>query len=135
MKLPSDVLHAHEEPVSKGKLKNILRSYAVKDKKMNIGDIVNIFVKHWHQKRNVWSIAKSELKFDATSRGLIVSGVKRKPGQAAKQDVRHAIEPALDLAIAIQEAMDSCDQSVKDALNYFNTYENCTELSRDRKHF
>lgn len=83
----------------------------------------------------MWSIAKSELKFDATSRGLIVSGVKRKPGQAAKQDVRHAIEPALDLAIAIQEAMDSCDQSVKDALNDFNTYENCTNLSRDRKHF
>lgn len=76
VKLPLDTVHAFEELVAKRKQHKILRSLAVKDGKVKTGDIVNFFVKHGHQKRDVHSISKPVLKYDATSRPVTVTGVK-----------------------------------------------------------
>lgn len=83
VKLPSDIKEAHKELIARRKLNSILRSNAVRDPHIQIGDMINISVKRDNQKRGNWSHAKPVLKYDVESRTVTVPGSNGKFIQAA----------------------------------------------------
>lgn len=103
--LPQEIQDAHQELIAKRKLNAILRSHAVTEPSIKVGDVVQIFVHHEHQKRGTWSEAQPVLKYDPKSRTVTVAGSKGRYRKAAVEDVRHAIDN-IDLAVEIQNAID-----------------------------
>ena len=117
VQLPEEIRVAHYELLAKRKLDLILRSNAVRDKPLSVGDIGNVHVKHDSQKRGAWSQAKPVLHFDVSSQTVTVPGAKGKYIQAATEDVRYAIYDANELATAVQYAIDQCDRAIEDAVD------------------
>lgn len=127
--VPDDVRAAHQELIAKRKLNKILRSNAVKDTPVKVGDMVEVFIRLDNQKRGKWSQPKPVLKYDLPSRTVTVSGAKGRYVKAAIEDVRHALSSEHDLAIAVQEAIDFCSQSLEESLD--NVLEDEVEESND----
>ena len=94
IQLPGEIRVAHDELLAKRKLNLIVRSNAVRDKPLSVGDMVNIHVKLNRQKRGTWSETKLILHFDASSQTVTVPGAKGKYIQAATEDVRYAVYDA-----------------------------------------
>ena len=115
--LPPEILEAHDLLVAKRKLNAILRSKATVDKQIKEGDLVQIFVKHSNAKRGAWSLAKPVLKYDSESQTVTVAGAKGKYQKAAIEATRFAVPQEMDVAVAIQEAIDECSSCIDEVLD------------------
>ena len=113
--LPPDIVKAHKDPIAKRKLNLILRSHAIKENRINTGDLVQVFVKKENVKRGSWSQPRPVLQYDHNSRTVTVAGKGGKYLEVEIEDVRHALAPHA-LTQILQEAMDVCDESVTDAI-------------------
>ena len=103
--------------VSKRKLNAILRSKATVDKQVKEGDLVQIYVKHSNAKRGKWSLPKPVLRYDLESQTVTVAGAKGKYRKTAIEDTLFAVPQEMQVAVAIQEAIDECSNSIDDALD------------------
>lgn len=65
--IPQDILDAQNELQAKRKLNNILRSNAVVDKPVHVGDLVQFYTRLEHQKRGTWSYPQPVLQYDVQS--------------------------------------------------------------------
>lgn len=78
-KIPEDILKAQKCLQAKRKLTLVLNSKSVQDKSVQVGDMVEVFVKHGKEKRGKWTEALPVLSFDFENRSVCLPGKKRKP--------------------------------------------------------
>lgn len=74
MMLVPELREAHDKLLAKRKLTLILRSKAVKNLPIHVGDTVQVFIKHQNEKRGKWSDDKPVLSYDHQSRTVTVPG-------------------------------------------------------------
>ena len=115
--MPQDVRGTHQELIAKGKLDGILRTNAIKETAVKVGGMLRVFIRTENQKRGNWSLPKPVLSYEISYRTITVPGAKGKYVKTAIEDVRHAVDTDHDLAIAIQEAINSFSQSLDEALD------------------
>eukprot|EP00178_Gracilaria_changii_P016470 TRINITY_DN4728_c0_g1_i1.p1 TRINITY_DN4728_c0_g1~~TRINITY_DN4728_c0_g1_i1.p1 ORF type:complete len:805 (-),score=91.02 TRINITY_DN4728_c0_g1_i1:529-2943(-) len=113
--VPAEMVEAHQSLVAKRKLTLILRSKATTEIPLSVGDMVQLFVKHQHQKRGHWSSAKPILSYDRASRTVTVPGAHGRKISAAIEDIRPAVSKD-ELAARIQDALDEMQSSVEIAI-------------------
>ena len=75
--IPDDVLEAHDALQARRKLLLILKSKAVKELTVKVGDPLEIYSKQQHEKRGTWSAAKPILSVHKESRSVTVPGKKQ----------------------------------------------------------
>lgn len=64
LKVPSQVLDAHDNLLTSRKVNHILCSKAITEENVNAGDIVQIYVKKQFEKRGKWSLSKVVLSYN-----------------------------------------------------------------------
>ena len=127
IKLPASIAEAHDELIAKRKLNAILRSKATVDKHIQVGDVVQVYRKMENAKRGSWSESKPVLSYDPKSQTVTVAGSKGKYVKAAIEDVRIAVSDSIDVAVAIQEAIDQYDDLIAAAVQ--------EDISDGKEHF
>ncbi len=112
--IPQEVLDAQKERIAKRKLNLILRSKAVQDITLEIGDIVQVFLKQSGEKRGKWSDPKTVIDFNSKSGIVTVPGSRGQSMKVAVEDVRYALSS--QLADEIRRASDDLDALIDNAL-------------------
>ncbi len=112
---PEDLLKARETISAKRKLKLIPRSKSTTNLPINVGDLVQVFIKLQHENRGKWSSPKPVLSYDKSSGIVTVPGQNGRKIRTSVQDVRFAVTND-ELAIQYQEAMDALDLALNDSV-------------------
>lgn len=135
--LPDEILSTHNQLHAACKLNRILRSNTLAQKKVKVGDLVQIYVKLEAQMRGNWYMPTPVLKYNESSQTVTVAGQKGRYVNAAVEDTRHAIAPKNDFSMALQEALDICEKSIMEEvesiqLEEAKTYTNILSNEDDR---
>lgn len=111
---------AHEEFISKRKLRLILRSETTQDISTATGDLIQIFLKNDKKKRSKLSETNPVLSYDHKSITIAVPGKYGRTINAVIRDVRPAIIENV-LTIAIKESIEDCYSNLDDVLDLLET--------------
>lgn len=114
--LPKDVLEAQQKLKARRKLSSILRSKAITEIPLRIGDLVEVYSKKQHSKRGSWSAPKKILSVDNESRCITVPGKPGKVITAAFENVRTAIKD-VELAELVKTSLDELDEDIKNGID------------------
>lgn len=107
--VPDDVRDARDKMQARRKLALILRSKAVQELPISVGDMVEIFQKREHEKRGKWAAAKPILSVNHDARSITVPGKSGHCITVAVEDVRPAI-PQNSFAQHVQDGIDTLDE-------------------------
>lgn len=110
--ISNDLIDAHDTIKAKRKLNLILRSNALTEPQVGVGDLVEVFIKRQHEKRGKWSPPRVVLSYDPSSRTITVPGSHGKTISSAIEDTRFAIQDN-PLAIQIQQSIDQIDAELE----------------------
>ena len=114
--IPDELRIAQHELKAKRKLNLILSSKSITEAPVNIGDLIEVFIKLENQKRGTWSSPLPVLSYDPDSRTVTVPGAHGRQRKIAIEDVRHAISVDNSLAVAIQAAIDELAHEIEDSI-------------------
>lgn len=118
---PLEILTSHDTIQAKWKLTLILRSKSTNDSLISIGDMIQIFIKKYKEKRGKWSAPKPVSEHDWQNHTVTVPETSERKNRLACEDTRVTAVLNDTFAIYVQEAIDSLnftiDQSV-DSLCY-----------------
>lgn len=112
-KLPENIRKAHDELIAHRKLNLIICGKVGRKKPVIVRTLVRIYVKQQSQKLGTWSPAKPAFKFDPSFQTVTLQGVKGTCVKAGARDVRHASSNGNQLAVAIRDAIDEGDRSIR----------------------
>ncbi len=112
--VPEEVLDAQKELTAKRKLNLILRSKSVQTPKIEVGDVVQVFIKNTGEKRGKWSSPKTVIDFNPKSGIVTLPGNGDRVLKVAAEDVRYALSSPF--ANDILRAKDDLDLLIDDAL-------------------
>ena len=101
--IPDDVRNARDQLRARRKLALILRSKAVTEEPISIGDLVEIYQKKEHEKRGKWSAPKPVISVNTNAHSVTVPGRNGRNITVAFEDIRSAVR------------QDSFTQMVKDS--------------------
>ena len=102
--MPTEIKGTHTETLAKRKLNEILRTNSLKDKHIDIRDMVEVFIKNSNNKQGFRTQPKAVLKFDSDAKMITIAGSNGKIIRAAIEDTRHAINPNNELIRYLKEA-------------------------------
>lgn len=111
------LVHAHDELKAKRKLTLMLRSKVTRDSVVELGDLVQVFVKEGKDKRGKRLSTRVVLSVDNDFGIVSVLGSSGRPISAAAEDVRIAIVDD-ELAVCISETNDQLDRILGEAIKY-----------------
>ena len=120
--IPDDIIDAHNELHARCKLSLILRSHAVTELPISVGDLVEVYSKAEHEKRGKWSLPKLILSINHDARSLTVQGKNHKTRTVSIEDIRLAT-PDHSLAKTVQEGIDILDDYLEDLKQGDSNYE------------
>ncbi len=120
--IPDDIIESHEKLQARRKLVLILKSNAIQELPIHIGDLVEVYVKKDHEKRGSWSTPKPVLSVNHEARSVTVPGKDQRVKTVSIEDLRPAT-PELGLAKTVQEGIDLLDDMLLDLTNATPTYE------------
>ena len=121
--IPDELRNAQHELKAKRKLNLILSSKSISEAPVNIGDLIEVFIKLENQKRGTWSNPLPVLSYDPDSRTVTVPGAHGRQRKIAIEDVRHAISVDNRLAVAIQAAIDELSYEIEDSIENYLTHD------------
>lgn len=113
--LPNDIIQAYNNIQSRRKLALILRSKAVKEIPLSIGDSIEVYRKIDKQKRGSW-IPKTIMKLDHQSRTIVVPGKKGKTITVSIEDVRLPIEDH-EFSRIVSDGLDKMDGDIEEIMD------------------
>lgn len=116
----AEVLEAHGQHQARRRLALKLRSKAVTENLMSIGDFIKIFQKRDDIKRGKCSGPKIVLSINPTARSIMVPGLNGPTITAAYKDAWPSLS-SLSFAQLIQEAIDSIHESLHETKAYANS--------------
>lgn len=90
-KVSGEIIDANETLLAKRKLAKILRSKALVEPLVTIGDMIDVFIKLENEKRGKWFSSKIVLAYDHESGIETLAGAASKPMTAAVEDNRPSI--------------------------------------------
>ena len=105
--------------MAKRKLNLILKSKSNTVIPVRIGDLVQVFIKLQHEKREKWSNAKPVLSYENQSGAVTVPGQNGRTIKAAVEDVRFAITNN-EFSLKYQEASDIMDTALDKSIDSLN---------------
>lgn len=88
--IPDDIIESHERLQAKRKLSLVLKSKAILEITLVVGDTVEVFQRRGHEKRGSWSVRTPVLSIDHSSRSITVPGKEQQYHTVAIEDVRPA---------------------------------------------
>lgn len=107
--VPDDVREARDKMQARRKLALILRSKAVQELPISVGDMVEVFQKKAHEKRGKWTREKPILSINHNARSICVPGKAGRQMTVAIEDVRPAFSQN-SFAQYVQEGIDTLDE-------------------------
>ena len=110
-----DLVKAQLQLEAKQNLTRILRSQAISEVQVAAGDLVEIFVKHYKEKKGNWLTPRYVLSIDYASGSLTVPGAKGQTMIAEYEDVRIALNDDSFTSI-VQESIDTLEREIREAL-------------------
>lgn len=84
VKIPTDIIGAHDKLISRRKMNAIFRTNAVKEALIHVGDLNEVFVKRGSQKQGSWSQPTPVLKCDPEFRTVTIASSKGRLMDAAR---------------------------------------------------
>lgn len=111
--VPDDDIDAHEKLRPRHKLALILKSKAVKEIPIQVGDLVEVYQKKQHEKSDKWSVPKPVISVDHAARSVTVPGSNNRPLSIALEDLRAAV-PQESLASTVQLGIDKLDDLISE---------------------
>lgn len=115
VKVPPDILEAHNQLKAQLKLKRILKSKSTTDRAVAEGDVVVVYIKRSNEKRGKWTNAKKVLQYDPCERYVTYAGKNGRTANAAVEDIRLSLQQdslAKHVEDAIAELSNDIDWSI-----------------------
>ena len=104
--VPDDVRDARDQLQARRKLALILRSKAVTEIPLSVGDVVEVYQKKEHETRGKWSDPRPIISINHDARSLIVPGRRGREVTVAFEDARPALQQQ-SFAHMVQEGLDA----------------------------
>ena len=131
--LHPDLMNAQLQLEAKRKFTRILRSKAIDNTPVAIGDLIEVFVRHGKNKKGKWLSPRCVLSIDPRSGSLTVPGSSGRTITAAFEDVRAAMNTD-SFATIVQESIDTLEREISDALDQIATDSSADECVSSRDH-
>ena len=118
--VPNDISDARDQLKARRKLALILRSKAVNETPLTVGDMVEVYQKRDSEKRGKWSSPKPLLSVNHSARSVNVPGRNGREITVAFEDTRAAL-PQQSFAQLVQDGLDTLDDLTMDNLDMTST--------------
>ena len=118
--IPDDVRDARDQFQARRKLALILRSKAVTEVPLSVGDLVEVYQKRDHEKRGKWSAPKPITSVNHKARSVTVPGKNGRTINVAFEDTRTAVRQD-GFAQMVQDGMDLMTDIIHDQFVSFPT--------------
>ena len=106
-----DVFESHKKLQAQRKLNIILRSNAISDSPIQVGDSVQLYIPGSHGKKGKLLLPRPVTSYDLKSRNVTVPGSNNRLLTAGIEDVRISTEDD-DLGQLLTEAIDNLDECI-----------------------
>lgn len=117
--IPDDIASAHNQLQAKRKLALILKSKSSEEIHITPGDLVEVYTVTGMDKKGVWSEPKIVLSIDKDARTVTVPAKGGRRAVVGYEDTRLSL-PRDSFAVAVQEAIDSVDESIHESVDSSN---------------